>query len=123
MKKALVIEDNRQTADSLCEMLGLLSVKAEAVYGSKPALQILKTRKPDMIFLDINLPGLSGFEILGFLQREPRLASVPVIVVTSDDQIETSERSLRLGALKVMIKPVAYEDLEAIVNQINPIGG
>lgn len=118
MKKALVIEDNRQTADSICKMLELLSVQTEAVYGSGPALRNLKSKKPDIIFLDINLPGLSGFEILGFLQREPRLASVPVIVVTSDDQIETSERALRMGALKVMIKPVTMEDLETIINQI-----
>ena len=118
MKTALVIEDNRQTADSLCKMLELFSIQANAVYGSSHALQSLKRKKPDMIFLDINLPGLSGFEILGFLQREPRLASVPVVVVTSDDQRETSERAMRLGALKVLIKPVASEDLEDIIKNL-----
>ena len=119
MKNALVIDDNRQLADGLCQMLDLFDIHAEAAYGSKTALLSLSSTTPDIIFLDINMPGLSGFEVLRFLQREPRLVGVPVIVVTSDDQQETRDRALAQGAFRVVIKPVTIDILESLISQFD----
>lgn len=115
MKTALVVDDNRPLADSLCQMLSLLEIEAESAYGSNHALWALKTTVPDYVFLDINMPGLSGFEVLRFMHREPRLTDVQVIVITSDDQEETVQRSLALGAQTVLIKPVTLEDLKKVI--------
>lgn len=111
-RKILVIDDNKHTADSLCDMLELLNVHADAVYGSRDALYYLKSTNPDMVFLDINMPGLSGFEIISFIQREPLLENVTVIVITSDDQEETAKRAMSAGAESVIIKPVTLQVLE-----------
>lgn len=119
--KALIIDDNRQTADSLCNMLGLFDVQAESAYGSQPALLKLRKSTPDVIFLDINMPGLSGFEVLSFVRREPRLMNVPVIVVTSDDQDETAERVMRQGATGIIIKPVSVDQIEKFLAENNLI--
>jgi CheY-like chemotaxis protein len=62
--------------------------------------------------LDINMPGVDGLEILSFLQREPRLAPVPVVVITSDDQLETKKRVMEGGATAVLIKPATLDSLE-----------
>ena len=119
MATALVIDDNRQTADALCQMLSLLEVDATAAYGPRDALLSLRENPVDIIFLDINMPGLDGFEVLAFLRREPDLREVPVVVVTSDDQPETARRVRETGALKMMLKPASVEGLEKVLTQAN----
>jgi CheY-like chemotaxis protein len=58
------------------------------------------------------MPGVDGTEVLAFLKREPRLAPVPVIVITSDDQPETRQRVLTGGAVAMIIKPATIDALE-----------
>ena len=115
MPSAIVIDDNRQTADFTCKMLNLLGVQTRAAYGPRNALFLLRESLPDIIFLDINMPGVDGFEVLGFLQREPNLKTIPVVIVTSDDQPETAQKAHRTGALLTLIKPVNMETLERVL--------
>jgi CheY-like chemotaxis protein len=117
MASALVIDDNRQAADSLCQLLDLLDVSAEASYGPRAAMLALNTTLPRVIFLDINMPGVDGFEVLAYLRRDPRLDETPVIVVTSDDQPETRRKALKLGAIGVIIKPATFGILESLLRQ------
>lgn len=112
MSLALVIDDNRQTTEALLQMLRLWDIQARSVLSPGTAMTVLKDMIPRVIFLDINMPGVDGFEVLAFLKREPRLAGVPVIVVTSDDQPETRKRAIEGGALDLVLKPVMAEVLE-----------
>jgi CheY-like chemotaxis protein len=118
MKNALVIDDTRSTADSLVRVLKALGVQARAAYGPGPGMAILRAESPDVIFLDINMPGVSGFEILSFISREPRLARVAVIVVTSDDQPQTRKQALENGAKIVLIKPATVDMLEEALKKL-----
>ncbi len=117
MTTALVIDDARMTADSLVSVLKVLGIEARAAYGPGPGLAILKAETPPVIFLDINMPGVSGFEILSFISREPRLSGVPVFVVTSDDQPETIKHAISSGARAVLIKPASVDVLEAALRK------
>jgi len=113
MSEGLIIDDNRQTADALNQMLGVLNFKARPAYGSSAAMDILGGGlTPQFICLDINMPGVGGIEVLSFLRREPRLENVPVIVITSDDQPETREKVMKLGATALIIKPATIDALE-----------
>ena len=113
MSEALIIDDNRETADALKQMVDLLGVPARVAYGASPAISALSSMTPRLVLLDINMPGVDGTEILAFLRREPRLAGVPVIVITSDDQPETRQRVMQGGATSMIIKPAAFDALEA----------
>lgn len=115
MPTAFVIDDNRPMADSLCQMLNLLGISAYPLYGSRSALSTMVSRKPDIVFLDVNMPGITGFDVLSFMQREPSLTRVPVVMVTSDDQPQTAERAKQTGALLTLIKPVDFDDLEKLL--------
>lgn len=121
MPTALVIDDHRPTADSMCQMLRLLGVSARPAYGPRDALMLLGEFLPDIIFLDIRMPGVDGFEVLAYLRREPRLSRVPVVIVTSDDQPETATKARRTGALLTMIKPASVEGLESVLKKLNLI--
>lgn len=122
MPSALVIDDNRSMADGVCMMLNLLGVRAKAAYGPRAALMLLADGVPDIIFLDINMPGVDGFEVLAYLRREPRYASIPVVVVTSDDQPETANKARRTGALLTIVKPASIEAIERVLKKIGLIG-
>lgn len=118
MTEALIIDDNRSTADALSQMLTVLGFKSRLAYGSSAAMSILGSGfTPQFIFLDLNMPGVAGTEILAYLRREPRLVRVPVVVVTSDDQPETRTRVLKLGARAVVLKPATIESLEAALKK------
>lgn len=118
MNDAVIIDDNRTTADALLQMLTLLRIPGRVAYGSSPAISLLSTYTPSVILLDINMPGVDGLEVLGYLRREPRLLRVPVVVITSDDQPETRTRALRRGANGIIIKPATLEALEKNLRRV-----
>jgi CheY-like chemotaxis protein len=118
---ALIIDDNRQTADALQQMLGVLDVEARVAYGSSPAMDILRMFTPNLILLDINMPGVDGLEVLAYLRREPRLAPVPVVVITSDDQPDTRTRVMKGGATAMLIKPATLDALEGALKEAKAI--
>ena len=118
MKEALIIDDNRATADALHQMLHVLNVPSRVAYGASAAMSLLSTFTPNLILLDINMPGVDGLEILAYLRREPRLIPVPVVVVTSDDQPETRARVLKGGANGMIIKPATLDALEENLKRI-----
>jgi CheY-like chemotaxis protein len=118
MLSALVIEDNRLVAESLIQMLHAINVNAQTALTPRSAILSLGDHVPDLIFLDIHLPGLDGFEILAYLHREPRFAKIKVVIVTSDDQPETYRRAKTNGAAAVIIKPVSIDSLEKALKGI-----
>ena len=118
MAEALIIDDNRSTADALKQMLAVLGLPARVAYGSSPAMSILsKGFIPKFVFLDINMPGVDGTEILAYLRREPQLIPVPVFIVTSDDQPETRHKVMKLGATAMIIKPATIDVLETALKK------
>lgn len=72
---------------------------------------------PRFICLDINMPGADGTEVLAFLKREPHLRRAPVIVITSDDQPETRDKVMKLGATALIVKPATIDSLEEALKQ------
>jgi CheY-like chemotaxis protein len=121
MISALVIDDNTETADSLCQLLSLLDIDAQPAYGPRAALEFLLRQVPDLVLLDLNMPGVNGLEVLGYLRREPRLMDVPVIVVTAEDERLVLQRVLRKGATAVIIKPASIEELETVLRKVKLI--
>ncbi len=115
MIKALVIEDVEEIATNIIRMLELLEVEARSAYSVREAMLYLLEEKPNIIFLDISLPGFDGFEVLTYLRREPKLANVPVCIVTTDSQEETKKRARELGVLGYVLKPPTVNDFERVL--------
>lgn len=120
MVEGLIIDDNRQTANALNQMLEVLGFNARLAYGSAAAMSVLGTGfVPGFICLDINMPGVDGTEVLAYLRREPHLKKIPVFVITSDDQPETRNKVLSLGASSLIIKPATIDSLENALKKTN----
>src|SRR5512138_955808 len=105
MAEALIIDDNRSTADALKQMLAVLGFKGRVAYGSGAAISILGTGFiPSFVCLDINMPGVDVTKILAFLRQKPKLIPVPIFVITSDNQPKKRRKIMKLGATAIVIK-------------------
>ena len=112
MSSVLIIDDNRQMADSLGQIVRMLGLDAKIAYGARTGILMLKQEIPDVVFLDVNMPGVDGFEVFAYLRRLPEMKSVPVIIITSDDQPETAKKAKDTGVLAMIIKPASVESIE-----------
>ncbi len=114
---ALVIEDNKEVAENLVRMLSLLDVRAKMAFSVREAILHLAEGIPDILFLDIKMPGYDGFEVMTYLRREPKLEKVPVCIVSSENQQETISKAMKLGAIDYVLKPATVEDLEGAIKK------
>jgi CheY-like chemotaxis protein len=113
----LVVEDDRRMAQSLAAQIGVLGHTVAISYGPRMALQQLNEVIPDVIFMDINMPGIDGLEVLRFLRRDPMTADVPVIIVSAEEQAEVKQAALEAGANYYIVKPPTLEEIEKALEE------
>jgi twitching motility two-component system response regulator PilH len=118
----LVVEDDRRMADGLASQLRLLGHTVATAYGPRAAIQHLNEVIPDVIFLDLNMPGVNGVEVLRFLRRDPTTTHVPVIICSADDDTETKMEVMAAGANFFIVKPPMIEDIEHALKIVKPTG-
>ena len=99
-------------------MLTFLNVESQVAYGPRAAMMVLQESYPDIIFLDISMPGVDGFEVMGYLHRFPQLQNVPVVFITADTQPETAGKVRKAGGKHIIIKPVTLDGLETALRKL-----
>ncbi len=107
MNVILIVDDDVTIGNMLEEALKDEGYKALRAYSGTEALMVLEKEKPDLILLDLMLPGLSGEELL------PRLAGIPVIVLSAKTDIDNKVKLLYNGACDYMTKPFVISELLA----------
>jgi diguanylate cyclase (GGDEF)-like protein len=114
---ALIIEDDRDIVALFRHVMDLAGYRTEIVLHGGVAVDYLSKSTPDIVLLDLNLPGVSGVEILAMMHADERLKSVPVVVITAHSHlIET----LPVKPQLVLIKPVNVEQMTNLVLRICP---
>lgn len=115
---ALVVDDNRDTADGIVKMLSLIGFQARPVYSPRLAIETMSRGLPTLLVLDIHMQGVDGGEVIRFIRRDPMLASVPILAVSSDTQDAIVAGVLAAGANAFLAKPIEFDSLEETVNRI-----
>ncbi len=115
---ALVVDDVRVAATSIARALELLGYKTEVAFGPRPAIESLSKHTPDVILLDINLPGVDGVEVCRYLRREPHTARIPIIAMSTEIQPETIAQIRRAGANAFLPKPIDIDTLDQVLKNI-----
>lgn len=103
MKKIIIVEDDRNLLNELKEFLEKRNYEVVGVNNFLLADQIILDNKPDLVILDINLPGISGFDICRSIKEK---SNIPVLMLTSRVGIEDEIRGLSIGADEYLAKPV-----------------
>jgi CheY-like chemotaxis protein len=117
-RTALVVDDNRETADGIVKMLSLIGFQARPVYSPRLAIETMSQGLPDLLVLDVHMQGVDGGEVIRFIRRDPLLAPVPILAVSSDTQDAIVSGILSAGANAFLPKPVEFDDLEMTLARI-----
>src|SRR5438309_3788618 len=112
----LVVEDDEDAREVLQELLRD-QYEVEAVGDGESAVKRAKELLPDLVLLDLFLPGLDGFGALTGLRRDPKTAEVPVIFLSAQGDAETKSQGLSLGAADYLAKPFSAQELLARVDR------
>jgi CheY-like chemotaxis protein len=110
-KTVLIVEDEVDTAEMFAEMMRVSGYEVLKSYGGKQALGVISNKKPDIVVLDLMMPGFSGLDVLKFMRRDPRLDYIPVIVVSARNVEEDIQSCLEAGASYYLTKPVSFEQI------------
>jgi len=111
IRKILLVDDSKTELHHLSDMLGKRGYLVRTAENGDEAMRRLAEDKPDLILMDVVMPGLNGFQLTRSITRDPRYADVPVIMCTSKNQETDKVWGLRQGARDYIVKPVDAEEL------------
>jgi len=114
-RRVLVVDDNRDAADSLAMLLRLLGAEVQIVYSGAEALAVLDEFCPNVLLLDIGMPGMDGHELARRIRRLPEYRNVLLIAMTGWGQDEDRRRSSEAGFDYHLIKPADVGALETLL--------
>ncbi|ALT76127.1 MULTISPECIES: response regulator [unclassified Roseateles] len=118
--KILLVDDSKTELHVLSELLGKRGYQVRTAENGEEALKRLGEEKPDLILMDVVMPGQNGFQLTRAITRDERYAGIPVIMCTSKNQETDKVWGMRQGASDYVVKPVKAEELLA---KIRALGG
>ena len=116
----LIVDDNRDAADSLSALLGLMGHDVQVAYGGPAAIETAVAFRPDVVLLDIGMPGMDGYEVAERI-RARRLVPLPLVVaLTGFGQDSDRVRSEQARFEGHLVKPVDPRTLEQLLAEMKP---
>ena len=115
-KKVLYIEDEQNQLDLMLEVLGMAGYDVFGAFDGVTGIAKASEKMPDIVLLDLNLPRMSGWEVITKLQGDNKLKNIPIVVVTGDDDSEGMEKSIIAGSSGFLKKPLNYKLLPQIIS-------
>lgn len=117
MKRIWIIDDDEEMGRAIALMLKLLDCETTLFLSARPAVQSLLTgKKPHLMIVDINMPEISGLDLIEFLRRRPEWKDMPIVMLSSETADTVVDKALRYGADTYLTKPVTLEEMEKAMN-------
>jgi len=115
-QKILIIEDDKFLRELIVRKLNEEGFDVSEAVDGEEGIKKVKQEKPDLILLDLILPGMDGFEVLSQIKNDSGLSSIPVIILSNLGQKEDIEKGMRLGAVDYLVK--AHFEPNEIIEKI-----
>ncbi|MFT3895591.1 MAG: response regulator [Anaerolineales bacterium] len=113
MKQVWVVDDDEEMLHAVGLMLKMLDCQVVQFHNVRAAAQkILSGQKPELFVLDINMPEVTGLDMIEFLRRRSESKDIPIIMLSSEAADSMVDRAMELGADAYVMKPVTIEELE-----------
>ena len=130
MARILIVEDNALNIKLFCDLLAAHGHNPEAVTDSRQAHQAARNFEPDLVITDIQLPHVSGLELIRLIRSDEKLAEVPIMAVTAYSASGDEERIRSAGAQAYVSKPISVvkfvQQVNALLNiesmEVSPVG-
>jgi two-component system CheB/CheR fusion protein len=114
-RRLLVVDDNRDSAETLADLARIWGFEVDTAYDGLAALERAGEWQPALVFLDIGMPGLNGYEVARQLRQDRRFDATTLVALTGYGQEEDIERSRAAGFDHHLVKPVDLDKLEALL--------
>jgi len=115
IQKILLVDDSKTELHYMSELLGKSGFSVRTAENGEEAMKRLGEDKPDLILMDVVMPGQNGFQLTRAITRDPRFVNVPVIMCTSKNQETDKVWGMRQGAKNYLVKPVKQTELLAMI--------
>ena len=119
-KRVLIIEDEPNIIEAISFILSRDGWHVDSHSNGHDAVSVVRARAPDLVILDVMLPGRSGYEILTDLRAHPETQDLPVLMLTARGQARDRELAERAGASRFMTKPFSNAD---VIDALNALVG
>ena len=111
MPKILIVDDDVSITELMRALISMGGHQPTTVNDSTKAIEVANSVHPDLITLDLMMPGLTGFELCELLHNDPKFTDIPIVIVSARDDRESKERALEAGARDYVTKPFGVDDL------------
>ena len=118
MARVMIVDDSPTDVQNLKGILLKAGHQVIEATSGQDALQRVKSEKPEVVIMDVVMPGVNGFQATRTLSKDPGTAHIPVIVVSSKNQETDRVWALRQGAREYLVKPVKESDLLAKIKTV-----
>lgn len=116
--RILIVDDQPELAGMMAEMLSDAGYETRTADNGRKALADIQADRPDLLVLDVNMPGLDGFEVATMLKADPSTATIPIIMVSAQDGRGSRLIGLESGAEDYLSKPVDSAELIAKIRNL-----
>ncbi len=116
--KVMVVDDNDEILDLFKDLFQELKYHVMLAHDGNEALQLFKKEQPDVIFLDIRMPGPDGIETLKKLKQIDNGNNATVVMITGYGDIETARQAMQLGAYEYLTKPIDLNAIKSICEEV-----
>ena len=118
MPKILVVDDDVTMTSLMQALLMMEGHQTTTVNDSTTAVDVAATVNPDVITLDLMMPGLTGFQLCEMLHQDPRFANIPIMIVSARDDQESKAKAKAVGATDYLTKPFGVDVLLEKIRQL-----
>ncbi|HEX9797380.1 MAG TPA: response regulator [Anaerolineales bacterium] len=119
MRTVWIVDDDDEMSHAVTLMLKLLEWQVRTFHDARSASKLLLAgERPDVLLLDINMPEVSGIDMLEFVRRRNELNDLPVIMLSSETTDLQVDEAMDLGASAYIFKPVMIDELEAALQKV-----
>ena len=121
-KRILVVEDHEDNRQIIRDLLSATDYEITEAESGEQALEAVAKQRPDLILMDIQLPGMDGYEATRRIKADPALRSIPIIAVTSYALSGEEQKARAAGCDEYVAKPYSPRQLLAKIRQYLPVG-
>jgi CheY-like chemotaxis protein len=119
-KNILIIDDEPAWLGALSSLLRSRGYQVKKAESGAEALATLKRFRPDLIFVDVKMPDMNGFDLLDHIKKLPKIAATPVVFVSAIDDFHARKVARELGAADYLLKPVDTKEIVSALEKYIP---
>jgi DNA-binding response OmpR family regulator len=118
VSKILVVDDDVTVTQLLEMLLSMEGHQPITVNDSTTVMDVAGAENPDLITLDLMMPGLTGFDLCNLLHQDPRFAHIPILIISARDDPESKDRARQAGAKGYITKPFVVDALTEKIKEL-----